>query len=154
MEGLQSALNNKANSSDVYTKQQTYTQTEVDNLLSDKADSDDVYTKTETDTLLGGKANTSHGHAISDVSGLQDALDNKASSVHTHTIANITGLQDALDNKANSTHSHAISDITNLQSTLNAKAEKTEIKTYTVTEDLVTVTTDSTKGVAPYNTSY
>lgn len=108
--GLQNALNSKANSSDVYNKNDTYSKTEVDNELAEKADADDVYTKSETDTLLGGKANASH--------------------------------------------SHAISDVTNLQSTLNNKAEKTQIKAYTITEDLVTVTTDSTKGVAPYNTSY
>lgn len=108
--GLQNALNSKANSSDVYNKNDTYSKTEVDNELAEKADADDVYTKSETDTLLGNKANASHGHAISDV--------------------------------------------TNLQSTLNNKAEKTQIKAYTITEDLVTVTTDSTKGVSPYNTSY
>lgn len=42
----QQALNNKANSSDVYTK------TEADGLLNDKANKSDVYTKTETDTGL------------------------------------------------------------------------------------------------------
>ena len=42
-----SAIANKANSADVYTK------TEVDTLI------DDVYTKTETDTLLGNKADSS-----------------------------------------------------------------------------------------------
>ena len=38
-----------------------------------------------------------HGHAISDVSGLQTALDGKAASVHTHAIADVTGLQTLLD---------------------------------------------------------
>ena len=40
-----------------------------------------------------------HGHAISDTTGLQTALDGKAASSHTHTIANVTGLQTALDGK-------------------------------------------------------
>jgi hypothetical protein len=35
------------------------------------------YTKAQVDTGLAGKANTAHGHAIADVSGLQTALDNK-----------------------------------------------------------------------------
>lgn len=48
---------------------------------------------------LAGKANTTHGHAIGDVSGLQSALDGKAPTSHTHTIANVTGLQGALDGK-------------------------------------------------------
>lgn len=37
---------------------------------------------------------------ISDVPGLQDALNAKAATSHTHTIPNITGLQTALDAKA------------------------------------------------------
>lgn len=36
------------------------------------------------------KAAASHGHAISDVSGLQAALDGKAASVHTHTLSQIS----------------------------------------------------------------
>lgn len=47
----QQALNNKANSSDVYTK------TETDGLLNNKANKSDVYTKSETDGLLNDKAN-------------------------------------------------------------------------------------------------
>lgn len=35
------------------------------------------YTKSQIDTSLGGKSNTGHAHAISDVTGLQTALDNK-----------------------------------------------------------------------------
>ncbi len=46
-----------------------------------------------------------HGHAISDTTGLQTALDGKqaagsyAAASHTHSIANVTGLQTALDGK-------------------------------------------------------
>ena len=65
-----------------------------------------------------------------------------------------TAVQAALNNKANSVHTHAISDITDLQTTLNQKALKTQIKYFVITEDMVTVTTDATKWVAPYNTSY
>src|ERR1041384_5412776 len=42
-----------------------------------------------------------HAHAISDVTGLQAALDAKAALVHTHAIADVTGLQAALDAKLN-----------------------------------------------------
>lgn len=48
---------------------------------------------------------TAHTHPISDVTGLQTALDGKqaagtyADASHTHTIANVTGLQTALDGK-------------------------------------------------------
>jgi hypothetical protein len=50
------------------------------------------YTKSAVDTALGGKANSSHSHAIGDVSGLQNALDGKAAASHTHSAASITGL--------------------------------------------------------------
>lgn len=66
--------------------------------------------KTYADELAAGKADTSHKHAITDVTGLQDALAGKAAVDHnhddvysklghTHAIANVTGLQDALDAK-------------------------------------------------------
>ena len=41
-----------------------------------------------------------HFHAISDVTGLQDALDDKTDLNHKHEIADVNGLQDALDDKA------------------------------------------------------
>jgi hypothetical protein len=39
------------------------------------------YTKSQVDTALGAKANSSHTHPISDVTGLQTALDNKVDKV-------------------------------------------------------------------------
>ncbi|MGJ3630110.1 hypothetical protein AB5I41_30930 [Sphingomonas sp. MMS24-JH45] len=50
---------------------------------------------TAVQTALNGKANASHTHVISDVTGLQTALDGKAATSHTHTIAQVTGLQAA-----------------------------------------------------------
>lgn len=41
-----------------------------------------------------------HFHVPSDVTGLQDLLDDKADLDHTHDIADVTGLQDALNDKA------------------------------------------------------
>ena len=42
---------------------------------------------------------TLHNHSVSEVTGLQSALDGKASSTHTHAISDVTGLQTALDGK-------------------------------------------------------
>src|SRR5690606_8970556 len=42
-----------------------------------------------------------HTHSISEVTGLQTALDGKAAASHTHSISQVTGLQAALDGKAN-----------------------------------------------------
>lgn len=71
---------------------------------------------------VSGKPSTftpsSHTHAISDVTGLQTALNGKqaagsyAAASHTHTIAQVTGLQTALDGKqaagsyASASHEH------------------------------------------------
>lgn len=63
-----------------------------------------------------------HTHNITDVTGLQTALDGKANNVHTHTISQITNLQTTLDGKSNVGHTHSISDITNLQTSLDGKA--------------------------------
>ena len=42
------------------------------------------------DTAVAGKADTSHTHAISDITGLQTAINAKANSSHTHTIDDIS----------------------------------------------------------------
>jgi hypothetical protein len=49
--------------------------------------------------LSDSRTPTAHSHAISDITGLQTALDGKAASSHTHAISNVTGLQTALDGK-------------------------------------------------------
>lgn len=57
-----------------------------------------------TDVIVEGLAghqsekNTS-AHEVSNISGLQAALNDKANSVHTHSIADVTGLQTALNGK-------------------------------------------------------
>lgn len=50
-----------------------------------------------------GAAASVHGHAISDVSGLQTALDGKAASSHTHGVGDITGLGTAATRNVPST---------------------------------------------------
>lgn len=77
-----------------------------------------------------------HTHLISDVQGLQTALDQKAFRAHLNAIAEIfttvdrTGpfdvgsgdtLQDVLDQKAFAMHTHSISDVSGLQAALDSK---------------------------------
>lgn len=57
---------------------------------------------------LYGKANASHTHAQSDITGLENALNNKANTSHTHAQSAITGLTDALAGKAASDHTHIL----------------------------------------------
>ena len=106
----------------------------IDGEEKELATLDDIQSTSEAlETALDGKANASHSHAISDVSGLQSALDGKAAQTdldnletvvagkanasHTHTIANITNLQSALDGKASSSHTHTVSNISDLTAT-------------------------------------
>jgi hypothetical protein len=60
-------------------------------------------TKAEIVTLLTGKANSSHTHTISNVTGLSTALSDldtgKADTTHSHVISDITGLSTALSGK-------------------------------------------------------
>lgn len=65
----------------------------------------------------------SHNHVISNIDGLQSALDGKASSSHTHSdVYTESEVDTLLSGKANSSHTHTIANITNLQSTLDGKA--------------------------------
>lgn len=48
------------------------------------------YTQAQVDTSLSSKANTSHTHAITDVTNLQTTLSGKAATAHTHAAGDIT----------------------------------------------------------------
>lgn len=66
----------------------------------------------------------SHNHVISNIDGLQSALDGKAASGHNHdgTYYTETEVDTLLDGKANTSHTHSIANVTNLQSALDGKA--------------------------------
>jgi hypothetical protein len=63
-------------------------------------------------------APSAHTHPISDVTGLQTALDGKSNVGHTHVISDVTGLQTALDSKSDVTHTHAFSELTSKPTTV------------------------------------
>ena len=66
------------------------------------------------ETIVNGKANTSHIHTIANITGLQTALDGKAATTHTHAISSITNLQSVLDGKAVIGHTHNLDDLGNV----------------------------------------
>lgn len=86
---------------------------------------------------LNNKADKKHTHAINDVDGLKNTLDNHE-RIFNSNIGSISNLADKLqfkastdsvaelkkkvDEKANKTHKHSIADITNLQTKLDEKA--------------------------------
>ncbi|RNI30944.1 hypothetical protein EFA69_06535 [Rufibacter immobilis] len=72
-----------------------------------------------TGGTIGGGAVGAHSHIISDVTGLQAALDGKSGTGHTHSWPEITNKPTTF---TPSEHSHAISGVTGLQSALDGKA--------------------------------
>lgn len=60
------------------------------------------------DNALYGKANASHTHAQSDITGLATALNGKANTSHTHAQSDVTGLSTALAGKADANHTHIL----------------------------------------------
>ena len=72
--GIKAALDAKANST------HTHAISNISNLqssLNAKANSSDVYTKEQANLLINNKADKSHRHVASDITDLQDKLDDK-----------------------------------------------------------------------------
>jgi hypothetical protein len=71
-----------------------------------------------------GAAATSHTHTITNVTGLQTALDGKAASSHTHTFASLTSKPTTLSgygitDAASSSHTHTFASLTSKPTTLS-----------------------------------
>ena len=58
----------------------------------------------QLNAAIGDKANKSHTHTTSQISGLDTALNGKANASHTHTTSQVSGLDAALDGKADKTY--------------------------------------------------
>ena len=121
----------------------------------------DAASKFYVDAEVAKKANSSHTHSQSQITGLSTALGGKADKAHTHAISDVTGLQAELDSKpthttmnsglngkANKSHTHSQSDITGLSTALSGKADST----HTHTQGEVTGLTTALNGKA--NTSH
>jgi hypothetical protein len=82
---------------------------------------------------IDGKAATSHSHSWS---AITDKPTSFAPSAHSHAISEVTGLQGALDGKqaagsyASASHGHAIGEVTGLQSALDGKAATSHTHSY------------------------
>lgn len=100
-----------------------------------------------------GKANSTHTHAVSDITNLQTTLDGKADDAHNHAISDVTNLQTTLNGKANSTHTHAISDITDLQTTLDGKASASTLNALDVGVKRIDYGSGNGEGVRVYTNS-
>ena len=111
-------------------------------LLEEKINSDISELRQYTNDELAKKADKEHDHVITDINGLQSALDEKdiaienikadAANMSVAILAeaqkcieevktDLDALEDVVNNKANTTHSHVITDVTNLQDALDEK---------------------------------
>ena len=58
----------------------------------------------QLNAAIGNKADKTHTHTTSQISGLDTALNGKAAATHTHTTSQVTGLDAALDGKADKSY--------------------------------------------------
>ena len=150
--GLQSALNGKSNldhnHDSVYQAKGDYATNDA--LKSYVTGTTFIDYTTYIEGEVNKKSDKGHTHSISNIDGLQSALDGKSNighthseyvtgtdfsaytswiegevngksdKGHTHSISNVDGLQSALDGKSATGHTHTISNITNLQSTIES----------------------------------
>lgn len=115
IEGIIYEMMVKTTAANVYVDDSTTLAAQLSSIIAD------VATKASTSDLTSGlatKADASHTHAQSEVTGLTDALAAKAST---------TELTEGLATKADASHTHAQSDITGLTDALALLAAKTEV---------------------------
>lgn len=115
IEGIIYEMMVKTTAANVYVDDSTTLAAKLSNIIAD------IATKASTSDLNSGlatKANVSHTHAQSEVTGLTDALAAKAST---------KALTEGLATKADASHTHAQSDITGLADALALLAAKTEV---------------------------
>ena len=97
---------------------------ELGDLIDDNADAIEVL-----ETIASGKADATHGHAISDVSGLQTALDGKAASSHgTHVTWSTTSPK--MDGTASVGSETKVARGDHVHPTDTSRASKTEFDTH------------------------
>ena len=78
-------------------------------------------------TALSGKSDTGHKHTTSEITDFATEMSKKANASHTHTTSQVTGLDAALSGKANTSHTHTTSQVSGLSTALSKKADKTYV---------------------------
>ena len=83
-------------------------------------------------SALGGKANSSHSHSISNITNLQSSLDGKSATSHTHDdrYYTETEMNTKLNGKANSSHTHTASQISDLTVSTHTLANGAKLYKY------------------------
>lgn len=111
---------------------------ELGDLIDDNADAIEAL-----ETIASGKADATHGHAISDVSGLQSALDGKAASSHgTHVSYSTTA--PVMDGTASAGSASTVARSDHKHPTDTSRASKTEFDTHTANTTVHITATERT----------
>ena len=124
VDGAPDALNTLREIAELASSNKTV-QEQLTEAIAGKADKTHTHSQSQVtglSTALGKKADKTHTHETSQVVGLDNALSGKADKAHTHAQGDITGLSTSLSNKADKTHTHSQSQITGLSTALSGKA--------------------------------
>ena len=103
---------------------------------------------------IAGKADKTHTHSQSQVTGLSTALNNKADKTHTHETSQVVGLDNALADKADKAHTHAQTEVTGLSTALSNKADKTHTHTQAQVTGLSTALSGKANASHTHTTSH
>lgn len=84
------------------------------------------------ETAVNGKANLSHTHAQSEITGLTTALSGKANSSHSHNeyalATDLATVSEVANGKANASHSHSLDEVTETTAKkIMTSAERTKL---------------------------
>ena len=121
---------------------------ELGDLIDDNKDAIDAL-----EDIASGKADATHGHAISDVSGLQSALDGKAASSHgTHVTFDSTN-KPKMDGTAAFGTSTSVARADHVHPTDTSRASKTEFDTHVSDTTKHITSTERTNWGAAYTHS-
>ncbi len=136
-EDIDSVIDSKANSADVYTKTQTYTKSETDSKINVAKDSINLSVSGtyETKTNVETKINTAKSNAINSAKSYTDGQITTVNKTITNKVAEIKATTDSISQKVSTTESkittinNNISGLTNRVSTAESKLTSTSLTT-------------------------
>src|SRR5699024_10576485 len=160
VKGLDTALNGKADKTHTHSREDIGATASIEgsavvsrwsdgkiSVPSTPEKNTDATSKFYVDAEVAKKADKSHTHAQSDITGLSTALNNTAAKTHKHTTADITDFATEMGKKANTSHTHKTSQISGLSTALSKKADKTYVESRPAIFTVPDINTASTENL-------